>query len=154
LIYGPPLILYRRARVGFHQTVLAFTLAMAITFTIFTVFPVEGPRYVWPGPPGIPTGYARRFALTLLEAGSARGTAFPSSHVAIALAIALSSLEWNKRLGLVALIVSGLLTVGAVYGGFHYATDVIVGGLVGVASWYVARTWARSARFNIRPESG
>lgn len=140
IIYLPPLLMQWSGRTaGLRRISLAFTLAMVASLLGFLVFPVEGPRYVWPAPAGVPDEPARRVALYLLERGSARGTAFPSSHVAIAAAISLSGLSDWRRLGLVVLPASVLLAVGAVYGGFHYAADIFAGTAVGVAAWAASR---------------
>jgi membrane-associated phospholipid phosphatase len=140
IIYLPPLLMYARGSLDdFRRTVLAFTLAMTVCFAVFWFFPVEGPRYAWPPPPGVPEGFFRQVALTILERGSSRGAAFPSSHQAIALAMALSSLQWNRRVGTVVLALTIFLGLGAVYGGFHYATDMMVGAVVGAGSWIVVR---------------
>jgi membrane-associated phospholipid phosphatase len=139
MIYGPPLVMYLRGDLAsFRRTVLAFTIAATTCFAVFCVFPVEGPRYAWPAPAGVPDGPLRALALALLEGGSSRGTAFPSSHLAIALAISLSSLRWSRRAGALLVGLSLLLGVGAVYGGFHYAVDMLAGGAVAVGGWILA----------------
>jgi membrane-associated phospholipid phosphatase len=142
IIYVPPFLMYARggATQEFRRTVLAFTLAMTICFAIFWIYPVLGPRYVWIAPPGVPDGIFRRSAVALLEGGSAKGTAFPSSHMAIALSMSLSSLRWNRLAGVILLVLTVLLGVGAVYGGFHYVADMVAGAVVGVsASWLAGR---------------
>jgi membrane-associated phospholipid phosphatase len=140
IIYVPPFLMYARdgATVEFRRTVLTFTLAMTACFVVFWIFPVVGPRYLWSAPPGVPDGMFRRLAVALLQGGSAKGTAFPSSHMAIALSMSLSSLAWSRRAGALLLVLTVLLGLGAVYGGFHYATDMAAGALVGGCSWWVA----------------
>lgn len=144
IIYGPPLLLSGTVgmpgrREAFQEVVRAFTVAMVTAFVIFLVFPVEGPRYAWPAPEGVPGDPLRRLALYLLERGSSRGTAFPSSHVAIATAIGLACWRASRGMGWVVLGATVLLAIGAVYGGFHYAIDVVAGGVVGAASWGLSR---------------
>jgi membrane-associated phospholipid phosphatase len=124
---------------------LTFTLTMVVSFIAFSVFPVAGPRFAWPAPPGIPDGPFRAATLFLLERGSTRGTAFPSSHVAIAVAQTLSMLRWRPRFGGVVGTMTILLAIGAVYGGFHYAIDAIVGGMVGLGAWLLVQ-WAIARR--------
>jgi membrane-associated phospholipid phosphatase len=46
-----------------------------------------------------------------------------------------------------------LLATGAVYGGFHYAVDVIAGALVGGVAAVVAVPWIRSGSTNTREAS-
>lgn len=138
IIYGPPLAMYLRGdKVAFAKTVEAFTMAMVACFLIFCFVPVDGPRYAWSPPAGMPEGFFRGVVLAILEGASSRGTAFPSSHQAIALVMGLSSLSWSRRLGLPVLVVSVLLGLGAVYGGFHYGVDMLAGAIVGFAAWVV-----------------
>lgn len=140
IIYGPALYFYLRSRdrLAFHQLVLAFTVTMVASFVVFTVFPVAGPRYEWAAPPGVPSGPVRSAVLWVLREGSTRGTAFPSSHVAIALAIALAVMRWRRAAGVGLLALTVLLGLGAVYGGFHYATDVVAGMALGVGCWGIS----------------
>jgi membrane-associated phospholipid phosphatase len=148
IIYVPPMLMYVRGDIeAFQRTVGAFTVAMVVCFMVFCLFPVEGPRYAW-APAPAPDGLMRRIVLTILEEGSSRGTAFPSSHQAIALAISASSLAWDRRLGLVVMSASVLLGFGAVYGGFHYAVDMIAGAAVGIGAYLAwgREGWARLNR--------
>ena len=107
------------------------------------VFPVQGPRYIAP-PAGVPDGLFRSLTLALLEGGSSRGAAFPSSHVSVAVAQTLLALRFQRRLGWVLVPVTTLLALGAVYGGFHYAVDVLVGAALGVVSAWLARPLGRA----------
>lgn len=132
IIYLPPLWLYlRNERRQFEVTITALAITFTGCFAIFVFFPVAGPRYLWTAPPGIPDGPIRRLALTLLAAGSSKGSAFPSSHVAVSVVQSLMML-WHRRS--VGLLISGaslLLALGAVYGGFHYGIDVLAGAAAG-----------------------
>ena len=135
IIYLPPLILYiRRRREAFAECSAALLLAFTSCFLVFAFFPVEGPRYAWPAPPGIPDGPVRHAALWVLREGSSRGAAFPSSHAAVSVAQTLSLwLAGERRMSIVVGTFTALLVVGAVYGGFHYAVDMAVGVAVGIA---------------------
>ncbi len=76
----------------------------------------------------------------MLLAGSAKGAAFPSSHVAGAVVIWL--LAWKLSRGVFwafAPVVPALI-LGTVYGGFHYAVDALAGVATGVAG-YLAGPW-------------
>jgi membrane-associated phospholipid phosphatase len=132
LIYVPPLILFARGRrEELSQTVLAIAAVWLACLVAFVVFPVAGPRYVWSQPAGIPEGPIRSIARWLLERGSARGTAFPSSHVAISVVQSLAALRFQRRVGVAAAFITTMLAVGAVYGGFHYAIDIVAGAALG-----------------------
>jgi hypothetical protein len=125
------------SELAFDRALLALSLSMLSCYLIFVVFPVQGPRYIGP-PEGIPEGPIRALVLTILQGGSSRGAAFPSSHVAVAVTQSLVMLRFHRPAGMVMTVTSLLLAAGAVYGGFHYAIDALTGGVVGVAAWLVS----------------
>ena len=135
IIYVPPVVLYaRRHREAFARCAAALLLAFTSCFLVFSFFPVEVPRYAWPAPPGTPEGPVRLAALWILREGSSRGAAFPSSHAAVSVAQTVSLwLAGERRMAIVIGTFTALLVVGAVYGGFHYAVDMVVGVAVGIA---------------------
>lgn len=135
LVYVPPMVMYARgARAEFSATMLALTLVYGACFFAYLLFPVDGPRYLV-GAAAAPDGPARRFVLALLERGSSRGTAFPSSHVAASVVAALSAMRFHRGFGVAVAVMASLLTVATVYGGFHYAVDALVGVILGVLAW-------------------
>jgi membrane-associated phospholipid phosphatase len=133
-IFIPPLfLLWRGEWRGYAQTVLALTVTYTVCWTIFVLFPVEGPRYLWGAPLGVPAGPVRRLAIRILAAGSSRGAAFPSSHMAVSVVQAMMAWRWQRRIAPVLGVVVVLVGFGAVYGGFHYAIDMVAGAVLGVA---------------------
>lgn len=140
IIYVPAIILYaRRRRAAFQQVVFAIMLTFFIHYLTFIAFPVQGPRYLFPAPDGAIAGGAfYRLAHRVLEAGSSRGAAFPSSHVGVAVAQALLARRYLPLLALPIGLLAVGLAFGAVYGGFHYAVDAAVGAVVGVVAVLVA----------------
>ena len=148
IIYVPPLVLYlRRRREAFAVSAGALMLAFTSCFLVFAFFPVEGPRYAWAPPPGIPEGFLRRATLWVLREGSSRGAAFPSSHAAVSVAQTVSLwLAGERRIAVVVGTFTVLLVVGAVYGGFHYAVDMAVGVVVGIACGVTGVVLGRRAK--------
>jgi membrane-associated phospholipid phosphatase len=149
IIYVPPALLWlRRGAAGrddaFAESVLGVTLAFAACFAAFALFPVQGPWYEWPAPAAVPDGPVRAVVEQILRAGSSRGTAFPSSHVAVATAQALLALVHQRGVGAVTAALAAGLAVGAVYGGFHYAIDVAAGAAVGGAAAALAAGISRA----------
>jgi len=140
LILLPPIVLYARGRRdAYAATMLALTIVYAVCFTTYLLFPVDGPRYLV-GPADAPHGAVRAFVLHLLEAGSSRGTAFPSSHVAASVVAALCALTFQRRLGLIVAVLTAGLTLGTVYGGFHYGVDALAGVALGLLCWLSVRS--------------
>ena len=135
LVYLPPIALYLRGRRDdFVATVLALTIVYGVCFITYALLPVDGPRYLV-GPAAAPDGPIRSFVLALLDQGSSRGTAFPSSHVAASVVSSLCALRYQRRVGVAVAIVTVALTIATVYGGFHYAVDALVGVILGGLAW-------------------
>jgi membrane-associated phospholipid phosphatase len=145
IIYGPALYLYARGRRAEHQQlVFALLLAFFAHYVFFVYFPVQGPRYLFPAPGGeIARGWFYNLAHQVLEAGSARGSAFPSSHVGVSVMATAFSFIAMPRIAPVLLILTLGLAFGAVYGGFHYATDAALGLAYGLVLFALAPRIAR-----------
>lgn len=134
IIYAPlAYLLAAGRRDAFRESAAAVMATFAICFAVFVVFPVQGPRYLWPAPDGVPAGPMRTIVLAVLERGSSRGAAFPSSHMAVAVVQALMAYRWRVPGAWLIALATALLGVGAVYGGFHYGIDMIAGAVLGVA---------------------
>ncbi len=131
---------------GLERFAVTVGLAFFLCYLCFAVFPVAGPRYLFPriaGPPAEGPMYAVVHAV--LEAGSSKGTAFPSSHVAAAtaalLAVRREARGWFRAL----LPFVVLLTVGTVYGRFHYGVDALAGLAVAGLAWWATPAVVRLA---------
>jgi membrane-associated phospholipid phosphatase len=140
IIYLPPIYLYLRGRRADQQLVVfVLMLTFFAHYLFFIYFPVQGPRYLYPAPGGdISTGFFYNLAHKLLEAGSARGAAFPSSHVGVSVAATACAFLLLPRIAWVLALLTIGLAVGAVYGGFHYATDASLGFLYGMTIFALA----------------
>jgi membrane-associated phospholipid phosphatase len=146
IIYAPAIYLYARGRRELHQQlVFALLLAFFAHYVFFVYFPVQGPRYLFPAPGGvIASGWFYNLAHQLLEAGSARGSAFPSSHVGVSVMATTFSFIAMPRVAPLLVILTFGLAFGAVYGGFHYATDALLGMLYGFFLFAAAPSLARA----------
>lgn len=134
LIYVPPLILYVRGRRSdFRLCVFVLMLTFFAHYLFFIYLPVQGPRYLFPAPDGIvATGFFYALAHRVLEVGSSQGAAFPSSHVGVAVTQTLLIGRVMRALVVPAALLTVGLALGAIYGGFHYATDAVLGAGLGV----------------------
>ncbi len=145
IIYVPPILLYLLRRAGdFRRLVFGLMLTFFVHYLFFIFFPVQGPRYLFPAPGGrLAEGPVYRLAHHLLEAGSSRGAAFPSSHVGVSTAQTILVFRYLPRLGPVIALLAAGLALGAIYGGFHYATDAIAGFCLGLLLVSLAPTVRR-----------
>lgn len=155
LVLLPPVALAAtRRRVDFARTVLTLSIVYALCFGAYLAWPVDGPRYLV-GPAPAPDGPVRSLVLSILAAGSSRGTAFPSSHVAASVVASLCVLRVRRGWGtLVAALTAGL-TLGTVYGGFHYGVDALAGLATGLVSWQLSGlAWRALSRGQTSPAPG
>ena len=72
--------------------------------------------------------------MSLLRRVSHELNTFPSGHVAVATAVALTVFPVSRAAGGVFLILAIGIAAGAAVGRYHYRVDVIAGALVGIAA--------------------
>lgn len=145
IIFSVPAALYLKSRTTeFAEATFVLMVTFVACLTCYIAFPVAGPRYLWASSTSAPSGPIRSLVVWLLEARSSRGTAFPSSHVAIAVTQSILALRYFGTRGLIIVALTLGLALGAVYGGFHYAIDVLAGAVFGILL-----TFAALARANL-----
>jgi membrane-associated phospholipid phosphatase len=145
ILAGAPLGLWASGRRdGARRVLTVMMLTFYVCYVVFLLFPVGGPRYEFPLAVNAATGaVAARATRHLLENGAAWGTAFPSSHVAVSVAASVATLlEW-RPLGAALAVLAALLSLGTVYGQFHYAVDAVAGGILGLAMVAASRRASR-----------
>lgn len=136
--------LYLRRRFdGFQELVYVECVVYFGCYLVFIFFPVAGPHYQFPiidGPQA--TGPLYQFVHRVLENGGSKGAAFPSSHVAVAVAVLI--VLWRHDRALFAWLVPFVvgLVVGTVYGRFHYGVDTLAGLLAAFVLVWMSR-WVR-----------
>jgi membrane-associated phospholipid phosphatase len=132
IVSVPALLYWLSRRADFSEAVFVLMLTFIVCFLFYLIFPVAGPRYLATASTDAPHGPVRSVVVWLLETRSSRGTAFPSSHVAVALTQSILAVRYFGARGFTVGVVSVGLALGAIYGGFHYAVDVIAGALLGM----------------------
>jgi membrane-associated phospholipid phosphatase len=120
------------------QYLSAAAITYAVSFLIFFLYPIEGPRWHFEGEYiNSIDGYLFRHLVELVIAGGAvRGGCMPSSHIAIALVIMMFCFKHYRFWGWVLLPINIGLAIGTFWGRFHYLTDVYVGVVIGMAAYY------------------
>ena len=118
---------------AFYFTVFAETCVFYTCLIFYIFFPVAGPRYLFEKNHSlISQGPIFKWTHKLLAEHSSKGTAFPSSHVAMATIVFLCAIYFKTSIAWVLFPFWLGITVGVVYCRFHYALDAIFGVLVAV----------------------
>ncbi len=121
---------------GFRRMTDALSVAYAVCYATYLLFPVRSPSHNVGLTAGASThaGGPFHFLVTLVQArAGVQGNAFPSSHIMLACGVLVFAFRYFPRLAVALLVCVLLMCVGAVYDGYHYAIDVVVGALLGAA---------------------
>ena len=132
---GPLLLAVRGQREQVRWVLLVTMVAYVMCYTVFALWPVGGPNYAFPHPTGpVRDVWSARATYGVLAQGSSFGAAFPSSHVAAAVAAVAALWRFWRPLALLLVIPATLLVIATVYCQMHYAVDVVAGLAVAVAA--------------------
>ena len=136
ILAGSPLGLWLKGRrEAARSTIFLMMATFYVCYATFLVFPVAGPRYLFPPAANAATAVpVAELTHRLLQGGSAWGTAFPSSHVAVALVAAGCAWRGFRLLGSVLGPAAVLMSVATVYCQLHYAVDVLAGAALAAAA--------------------
>jgi membrane-associated phospholipid phosphatase len=123
---------WHRNLAALRHFMLVLMSTFVLCYLVFIFFPVAGPYYVFPRPDSwfLDNLFARAVYDTLAT-GSSYGAAFPSSHVAAAVAATLSAGRGSRALGWTLAVPTVLLSIAVVYCQMHYGVDAITGLLTG-----------------------
>ena len=123
---------WRRDLAALRHFILVVMSTFVLCYLVFIFLPVAGPYYVFPRPdPWFLDNVFARAVYDTLATGSSYGAAFPSSHVAAAVAATLSAGRGSRALGWTLAVPTALLSVAVVYCQMHYGVDAIAGLLTG-----------------------
>jgi len=137
------LMLYLYSKNSFHafeKLVTATSITFYISYLTFILFPVQGPRWTLAADYYMaPEGYIF-VPLTnfIIKSAGLLGGCMPSSHVAIGVVTTLICKRYAPILFRPYLLLTTGLTVGTVWGRFHYVSDAAAGILLGLFTFYLS----------------
>jgi membrane-associated phospholipid phosphatase len=135
-----PLYLRGKQR-QFNSLLFNTALAYYLSYITFLFFPAVSPRvtlaHLQSGP--LPGGALLGILSWIQEFGGIHGGAFPSSHVAVAFAILLSSYRYQRRVFVLLLPFVLGLAISTTYCRYHYAVDAIAGAALGMTAVFVGQ---------------
>jgi len=132
---GGAVFYFKKEYRHFEYLLFYVTLTFYISYAIFILFPVAGPRFALADQitvtyQGI---FLADFLRQFMNKVAFQGGAFPSSHVGVALVILIYIWHFHPRQALrLFLPLFIALSCATIYGQYHYVTDVLVGIIMGL----------------------
>ncbi|PWB76405.1 hypothetical protein C3F09_00095 [candidate division GN15 bacterium] len=135
----PALLVYlylKRKDELIRRFLTAACIAFFVSYFLFFLYPIEGPRYYLAGQylHPIEGPFFRKLVNIAIDRGAVHGGCMPSSHVAVGLIVLAYTFKISRKIGWLLVPVVIGLAIGTVWGRFHYASDVVVGALIGVGA--------------------
>ncbi len=124
---------------------------MLVCYTLYTFFPVWGPKYFRLGPVEVDGWIFTRVMRYLHENGAVLGAAFPSSHVAATLVPWWHVWKNVPRARAWFTVQLVLVALATVYCRYHYVVDVIAGLALGAAILVLGARYGERERRSARP---
>jgi len=141
-----------------RRTLTAWCLAFFMSYILFFLYPIEGPRWFFAGQylHAIEGPIFRPMVDMVIEGGAFHGGCMPSSHVAVALVILMFCFKYYRPAGWILLPINIGLAIGTFWGRFHYASDVVVGAAIGIFCtllvWKYYDRWDKTRPEKITPK--
>ena len=127
-----------RKRPGFGGAYRRLTDTLSVGYVLcyltFLLFPTQSPanRVGVQQIGSVQSGVFQHLVRLIQNHAGVHGNAFPSAHIMLAFVVLLFSYRWLPRVAPWLLAPILLMCVGAVYDGYHYASDVVVGTAMGI----------------------
>ncbi|HSG99015.1 MAG TPA: phosphatase PAP2 family protein [candidate division Zixibacteria bacterium] len=136
LMFPAVIVLFFAARRDrlLNEVLTASAITFFISYQLFWLFPLEGPRWHFAGDyqQTLNGPFFRELVNFVIAKGAVHGGCMPSTHTGVALVVLLYLYrEYRTWFWIFLPFVIGI-AVGAVYGRFHYPTDIVVGALIAV----------------------
>ena len=122
-------------RGAFRRLTDTLSVGYVICFAVYLLFPTQSPA----NRVGVQQigsshgGIFQHLVRAIQNNAGVHGNAFPSAHIMLAFVVLMFANRYLPRFAPVVLIPVVLMCVGAVYDGYHYASDVIAGAAIGIA---------------------
>jgi len=135
-----------RYRQGFRRMTDALSIGYLPCYTTYLLFPTQSSRG---------TGAVRQlteadrggpfhFLVGLIQHNAGvHGNAFPSAHIMLAFVVLVFVWRYLPRAVPWLLVLNLLMCVGAIYDGYHYASDTVVGAIIGL---FIGIAYAKGIR--------
>ena len=137
------LVIYFKNRELYIRFAFVVTFVFFVCYVTYNFLPVIGGRW-WEMKANYPVltiqyryGIFTRIMAAIYRGTTHQGGAFPSSHVAVALASNIFAFKFKKWLGWCLIPITFLLTIATVHCHYHYFIDTIFGVVYGLFFYYL-----------------
>jgi membrane-associated phospholipid phosphatase len=139
----------------FRRMTDALAVGYVICYATYLLWPTQSPRHALGIAPPEAHGLFRRLVGLIQGNAGVHGNAFPSGHIMLAFVVlvfvwryppfeptqAKTGLGWGTLAPWLPLLINLLMCLGAVYDGYHYASDAVAGAALGfiVGLWFLRK---------------
>src|SRR5271165_7126839 len=119
---------------AFRRMTDTLSMGYTICYFIYLLFPTQSPANR-AGVQQIGSAHAGIFqhlVRAIQNHAGVHGNAFPSAHIMLAFVVLMYAYRFLPRIAPWLLVPVSLMCVGAVYDGYHYVSDVVMGALIGI----------------------
>ncbi len=130
-----------RYRMAFREVTDAITFGYLPCYAVYVLLPTRSPLNIAARVP-VETagGVFHPMMAGLQHSGGVHGNAFPSGHIMLSFAVLIVVWKYAPRLAPALIAINLLMMSGAVYFGYHWEADVLVGAPIGALSaWLTLR---------------
>jgi membrane-associated phospholipid phosphatase len=126
---------------AFRRLTDALSIGYVLCYATYLLFPAQSPaNHLGVVQVAGAHGGPFQFMVHLIQNyGGVHGNAFPSAHIMLAFVVLMFAQKFLPRVAPWLLLPILLMCVAAVYDGYHYASDVVAGALVGILVGWVVR---------------
>jgi membrane-associated phospholipid phosphatase len=127
-------------RGAFRRLTDTLSIGYVICYASFLLFPTQSPanragvQQIGSAHPGV----FQHMVRIIQDNAGVHGNAFPSAHIMLAFVVLMFAYRFLPRVAPWLLFPIVLMCFGAVYDGYHYATDVIAGASIGIALGWIS----------------
>ena len=136
------------------ESITALCLTFFFSYLLFFLYPIEGPRYHFADlfQNKIEGPIVRQLVEYIILNGAIRGGCMPSTHFAVALVINMFCFKYYRLFGWILLPINIGMAIGTFWGRYHYVSDVIIGGIIGILGtvfvWKYYGLWVNNKKLN------
>jgi membrane-associated phospholipid phosphatase len=129
----------------FRRLTDALSIGYVLCYATYLLFPTQSPANLLGVQQiaGARGGPFQAMVRLVQSRGGVHGNAFPSAHIMLAFVVLVFVYRFLPRAAPWVLVSNLLMCFGAVYNGYHYASDVVAGAATGIiAGWIFVRSMA------------